>query len=72
MTGSDHAQNINDPSRKRFCVYVGGWRLVGEYDTMAEASAKRDTCISGVVEIRERTPGTYPKPTLTESGDEDE
>jgi len=58
--------------RKRFVVVVGGWRAVGEYDTMREASAKRDTCISGLVEIRERAPGTYRNPTLTESGVEEE
>ena len=58
--------------RKRYVVIVGGWRPVGELDTMREASAKRDTCISGLVEIRERAPGTYPNPPLTESGDEEE
>lgn len=66
------AENIMNPRRKRFVVFVGGWRPVGEYDTKAEAIAKAETCISGIVDIRERTPGTYPNPTLTEKGDEEE
>jgi len=72
MTNTDHAENLMDPSRKRFVVRVGGWRPVGQYDTKAEAQEKAMTCISGVVEILERTPGTYPNPVLTESGDEEE
>lgn len=58
---------------KRWSVHWlrhGFWRVVGRYDTMREAGAKRDSITCGVVEIREATPGTYP--TLTESGDEDE
>ncbi len=38
--------------KKRFVVIVGGWRPVGEYDTKAEAQAKADSCISGIVDIR--------------------
>tara|TARA_B100000029_G_scaffold386839_1_gene382746 strand:- start:1294 stop:1479 length:186 start_codon:yes stop_codon:yes gene_type:complete len=59
--------------KKRFVVIVGGWRPVGEYDTKAEAQAKADSCISGIVDIRERSPGTYPhNSTLTEKGDDEE
>ena len=46
--------------RKRFVVMVGGWRPVGQYDTLREAQRKAATCISKQVEILEREAGTFP------------
>lgn len=73
---TEPAENLRDPSRRRFVVVVGGWRPVAEFDSQAEAMAHASTCVSSVVAIRERTPGTYfdPNiPTLTDfTGDEEE
>ena len=46
--------------RKRFVVMVGGWRPVGQYDTLREAQRKAETCISKQVEILEREAGSFP------------
>lgn len=61
--------------KKRFVVIVGGWRPVGEYDTLAEAQEKAMSCVSSMVDIRERMPGTFADlsrhPVKTESGEEE-
>tara|TARA_R100000030_G_scaffold98659_1_gene88852 strand:- start:1806 stop:1931 length:126 start_codon:yes stop_codon:yes gene_type:complete len=35
----------------KYAVIVGGWRLVGTYDTYEEAEEKKNTCISRIVQI---------------------
>jgi|OM-RGC.v1.039078610 hypothetical protein len=35
----------------KYAVIVGGWRLVGTYDTYQEAEEKKNTCISSIVQI---------------------
>jgi len=73
---TEPAENLRDPSRRRFVVVVGGWRPVAEFDSKGDAMAHAATCVSRVVCVRERTPGTYHDPnipTLTDfTGDEEE
>tara|TARA_Y100000992_G_C21213429_1_gene466604 strand:+ start:190 stop:327 length:138 start_codon:yes stop_codon:yes gene_type:complete len=38
---------------KQYDVIVGGWRVVGTYDTYEEAKEKLCTCVSADVRIKE-------------------